>query len=390
MRILFCLLFASLLADAASAQAPYIDPREDRSHLGAAEDILFWRVEEKVAGFRNQELLYPVRTVRSGTQTLALPYALQDLGSIAFEYQGQQLTIDDYFRDYNTAGLLVIKDGVIRYERYGLGNTEQSRWLSWSVTKSITSMLVGAAIKDGYIDSVDEAICDYLPRLQGSAYEGVSIRHILQMTSGVAWDENYSDPAADINTVDWHTLSLYRHLQQKQRLAPPGKRFNYSTAETHLVGNLLRAAIGNNLSTYLSNKIWQPFGMEHDAHWQLVSPGGGEYGGSSLGATLRDYGRIGLFALRGGALPDGERILPADWMTLSTEGSSANERYGYQWWLGGEGVYRAMGIFGQTISIDPGRQVVIAQQSAREQASTEHDWAVQAAAFEALAKAVSR
>lgn len=380
---------ALLLAIEALAKAPYIDPKDDSSYLGEASNILFWDLKQKVAGFRNQRLLAPVRAVHRGTQVLALPYEREDLGSIRFEHQGRWLTIDDYFRDYNTAGLLVIKDGTIRYERYGLGNTEDTLWLSWSVTKSITSMLIGAAIHDGYIESIDEVVTDYLPQLRGSAYDGVTIRNILQMTSGVAWDETYSDPSADINTVDWQTNAFYKYLSKKARQAKPGEAFNYSTAETNLVGNLLSAAIGNNLATYLSDKIWQPFGMEYDAYWQLTAAGDSEFGGSSLNATLRDYGRLGLFALRGGLLANGKQILPLKWMSESTTPSSANARYGYLWWLGAGGVYEASGIFGQSIYIDPQKNVVIAQHAAREQASSKQDWAAQAAAFRALAESVS-
>ena len=387
------LLYISLLAvltTAAHAEAPYIAPEDDPEYFGDPDNILFWTPEQKVAGFRNQDAMYPVRRVPRGEHVLKLSYQQQNLGTTRFEYQGRQLSIDDYFRDYNTAGLLVIKDGVIRYERYGLGNSAHTRWISWSVAKSVTSLLLGAAIQDGYINSVDEKVTDYLPRLKGSAYEQVTIRNILQMTSGVAWDETYSDPDSDINRANWQTLALYEHLRQKPRVAPPGKVFNYSTAETNLVGNLLRAAIGNNLSTYLSDKIWQPFGMEKDATWQLVAPGDGEYGGSSLSATLRDYGRIGLFALSGGTLTSGAQVLPHSWLASSTSSSSASERYGYLWWLGAEGVYEASGIFGQSIYINPRKNVVIAQHSAREQANKKEDWDAQAAAFRALTAAVSK
>src|SRR5690606_24688947 len=139
--------------------------------------------------------------------------------------------------------------------------------------------LVGAAIQDGYIKSVDEKVSDYLPRLKGTAYEKVSIRNILQMSSGVEWDETYADPDADINRVSWDTLSLYSFLAAKPVVGEPGRTFNYNTAETNLEGTLLRSAIGNNLSTYLQQKIWQPFGMEADASWNLTEPGGGEFGG---------------------------------------------------------------------------------------------------------------
>ena len=173
------------------------------------------------------------------------------------------------------------------------------------------------------------------------------------------------------------------------RVAEPGEVFNYNTAETGIVGNVVRSAIGNNLSTYLSEKIWRPFGMEHDAYWVLSEPGGGEFGGSSLNATLRDYARIGLFVLRDGVLSDGTRVLPEGWMAESTQPSKALPQYGYLWWLRAGGAYGASGIFGQAIHVDPANNVVIAMHSARDVASSSDASALQRALFSALVGAVS-
>jgi CubicO group peptidase (beta-lactamase class C family) len=167
-------------------------------------------------------------------------------------------------------------------------------------------------------------------------------------------------------------------------VSTPGQVFNYNTAETNLVGTLLRSAIGNNLSTYLSEKIWQPFGMQHDAYWVLSDPGGGEFGGSSLNATLRDYARIGLFALRNGELRNCQRILPDGWMDESIAPSKGYGGYGYLWWLRGDGAYAARGIFGQGIYVNPVENVVIALHSARADASIEGDRTLQAALYKAL------
>ena len=209
------------------------------------------------------------------------------------------------------------------------------------------------------------------------------------MSSGVEWNEDYADPEADINVAVWDTLQLYQFLNQKPRTSPPGKTFNYNTAETNLAGNLLRSAIGNNLSTYLTEKIWRPYGMETDANWQLVSDGEGEFGGCCINATLRDYGRIGLFALGNGRLADGTRVLPQNWMAESTAPSEAYAGYGYFWWLQASGNYQASGIFGQGIHIDPKEKVVIALHSARGAASKDSDWTAQDALFDALTRAVS-
>jgi CubicO group peptidase (beta-lactamase class C family) len=312
-----------------------------------------------------------------------------NLNAVELRAGEQSLSVDEYFRRQSVAGLLVIKNGAIVYERYGLGNTEASRWVSFSVAKSVTSMLIGAAIQDGYIASVGEKVTDYLPRLKGSPYDQSTIRNILQMSSGVEWNEDYADPESDINTAPWHTLQLYQFLNRKPRKSAPGETFNYNTAETNLAGNLLRSAIGNNLATYLSEKIWQPYGMETDADWQLVSTGGGEFGGCCINATLRDYGRIGLFALDDGRLADGTRVLPENWMAKSTSPSRAYSGYGYFWWLQDGGSYQASGIFGQAIFVDPQKKVVVALHSARANASKDSEWALESALFKALTRAVS-
>jgi len=332
--------------------------------------------------------LVPVRWVRASDDPLALPEKLVDLGQVRLADSPDGMTVDQYLVQQSVAGLLVIKNGSIVYERYRLGNDRHSRWISYSVTKSVTSMLVGAAIKDGYIKSVSEPVTDYLPRLKGTAYDKTSIRDILQMASGVQWDETYADPNADINQVAWDTLSVYEYLAAKPVAGQPGVTFNYNTAETNLVGTLLRSAVGNNLATYLEEKIWRPFGMEADASWNLSEPGGGEFGGCCLNATLRDYGRLGLFALNGGRLSKGEHVLPESWMRESTTPSRGLPRYGYLWWLGKNGVFEASGIFGQGISVNPDENLVIALHSARPVASKDEDWALQSELYRAIAGAL--
>ncbi len=386
--ISFCLLFVIASAQL-QAKAPTLDPLDDDKHLGPVEKFLFWTPEQQVAGYRNINKIFPTRIIPAGGTPMVLPQQLINLGGVEIEAEGRTLTVDDYFLQQNVAGLLVIKDGQIVYERYGLGNTEDSLWVAFSVAKSITSMLVGAAIQDGYIKSVDEKITDYLPRLKNSSYDQSTIRNVLQMSSGVEWNEDYADPNSDVNSASWDTLGLYEYLRNKPRVAAPGEEFNYNTAETNLVGTLLRSAIGNNLATYLSERIWKPFGMESDANWMMSEVGGGETGGCCINATLRDYGRLGLFALNDGQLADGTRILPEGWMKESTAPSQGNPGYGYFWWLADNNVYRASGIFGQAIYIDPNENVVIAQHSARAVASNRPDWALQSAFFTAIVGATS-
>ncbi len=372
----------------AGADAPFIDPVDDAHYFGEPDRQLFWTPEQQVSGFRNMEKLSPSRKVAAGDDPYPLPERSVDLGHVQIITDQERMSVDDYVVRQNVAGLIVVKDGTVVYERYELGNGPSTRWISYSVAKSVTSLLVGAAIKDGYITSVDERVTDYLPRLKKSSYDKSTIRNLLQMSSGVEWDEDYADPESDINTAPWDTLGVYEYLRNKPRTSKPGRVFNYNTAETNLIGTLLRSAIGNNLSTYLSEKIWQPFGMEHDAYWVLSEPGGGEFGGSSLNATLRDFARIGLFALHDGRLQDGTQVLPEGWMKESVTPSAGYDGYGYLWWLSEGGAFRAAGIFGQGIYIDPAANIVIAMHSAWADASVDSDWALQAALYEALSTAV--
>ena len=342
--------------------------------LPSSGSILFLRGEEQIAAFRDQNEQTGARRIPAASVPLALPTAKNPLPAPIVRIGGTDVAVEQLMRERRIAGLLVVKDGAVLYENYEFGNDRDSRWISFSVAKSVVAMLIGAALEDGYIQSVDEKVTDYLPRLKGSSYDQTTIRNLLQMASGVAWNEDYTDPDSDVASVDYATLPLYEQLRFKERVALPGERFNYNTAETNLAGTLLRSAVGNNLSTYLYEKVWQPFGMEADAYWQLTELGGGEFGGCCINATLRDYARLGLFALADGKLADGTRILPEGWMTESTAPSKGFDGYGYFWWLGGNGSYQASGVFGQAIYVSPEENLVIAVHSAWNAADDDEDF----------------
>ena len=367
--ILLVASFCFLNTSTAAAEEPAVDASLDAENFGKLDNLMFWAPREKLAGFRNIEKLYNTREIERGDQFYALCPDPMDLSGLSYKLNEKTFKFDDFMTRNRVTGVIIIKDDRILAERYGLGNSVSSRWISFSVAKSIVSMLVGAAIKDGYISSVDEKIADYLPRLKGSAYEDASIKNILQMASGVEWNEDYADPKSDVNNMPTPILELLEMLRQKKRVAEPGAKFNYNTAETHLVGALVRAAIGNNLSTYLTQKIWQPMGMESDASWLLHGPAGGEMGGCCINATLRDYARIGIFTMHNGVLPDGTQVLPEKWMKASTTPSSAYPGYGYLWWIGQDS-FSAIGIFGQRIYINPDQNLVIAIHSAWNQAGS--------------------
>ncbi len=265
-----------------------------------------------------------------------------------------------------SAALLIVHNGKLRLERYGLGFDGGGRWTTFSVAKSITSTLVGAAIRDGYIRSMDDKVSDYLPQMKGSAYDDVSIRQLLTMSSGVKWNEDYADPNSDVARFNDHKPeagvdALVSYLRRLPREVPPGTRWHYSTGETNLVGVLLGEATKKPLATYLSEKIWVPAGMEQQATW-ILSSSGKEISGCCIQAAPRDFARFGLFVLNG-ARVNGQSIAPDGWLAEATTeriGTGQPGRgYGYQWWTYSDGSFAARGIFGQGIFIDPKRRIVI-------------------------------
>lgn len=354
LSVALAMLFAGVGAAAGTDQDVAL-PSGDASSL-------FWSQEERIVGFRNFDAIYTTRPIDNGTDHLPLVDDPRDFSELTYEVDAATHTLDDYLERFYVAGILVAEGERILLERYRLGHTETSRWVSYSVAKSVTSLLIGAAIHDGYIESVDEPVTDYLPRLKDSAYERTTIRHLLQMASGVAWNESYTDPTSDVALAGGaNGIALYEYLARLPADGEPGVKFNYNTGETNLVGALLRSVIGNNASSYLGAKIWRPM-MEHAATWTTTA--GGELGGCCINATLRDYARLGIFAMRAGVLPDGTKTLPDGWMQESTMGSPGYSDYGYLWWLWDGGAYAALGVFGQVIWIDPQNSIVIVTHSA--------------------------
>lgn len=377
----------TLLVFCLSAANPAVQA-DDRAEALPARDTspLFWTQQERIVGFRNFDSIYDTRPVDNGVDHLPLRDDAKDFSTLAYEVDGTAYPLDHYLETFFVAGFLVARGEDILLERYRLGHGETSRWVSFSVAKSVTSLLIGVAIRDGYIKSVDEGVTDYLPRLKGSPYDGATIRHLLQMASGVAWNESYTDPASDVALAGGlNGIALVNYLAKLPKAADPGTKFNYNTGETNLAGSVLRAAIGNNAASYLAAKIWRPL-MEHPATWSVTSDV--ELGGCCIHATLRDYARIGLYASRSGVLPDGTRTLPEGWMQESTKGSPSYPGYGYLWWLWGDGRYAANGIFGQLIWIDPRDDLVIVTQSAAPAATSPRQSAHRNALVDALRRHV--
>jgi len=300
-----------------------------------------------------------------------LPKAEPSLEGLTWSHADRSWTVDDYMKAYNVSGVMVVKDGKVMLERYGLGRKPEDRWISFSVTKSITSTLVGAAIKDGKIKSIDDQVTSYIPELKGSAYDGVSVRNLLTMSSGVKWNEDYADPNSDVaragaTITEPGVNPIVSYMKALPRAYEPGTKFTYNTGETDLVGILLSNAVGKTLSQYASEKLWQAYGMERDATW-IVDRAGHERGGCCMSMTVGDYARFGQFMLDGG-VARGQQILPDGWIEQATTAQITKGAppagYGYFWWLGQGGPYQASGIFGQSIAVVPDERLVIVVNSA--------------------------
>jgi CubicO group peptidase (beta-lactamase class C family) len=355
----------TLLGAVALLAAPCVPAAAETPVPKGGASILTWTPEEQVYGYRNMEKVGPVRVIRRGAHIRPLPLARRRIDP-KFTASGKAYDTASYMAAFRASGVLVIKDGRIVLERYGLGRSPNDRWTSFSVAKSLTSTLIGAAIKDGKIKSLDDPVTRYIPELKASAYEGVTVRQLITMTSGVKWNETYTDPNSDVAKVGLTQLEpgvnpVVSYMRRLPREAPPGSKFVYKTGETDLAGILLSNAVGEPMADYLSDKIWRPYGMERDGIWTL-DIAGHERGGCCISMTLRDYGRFGQFMLDGGKA-GGQSVLPSGWIADATSPHVKTPPYGYFWWLI-PGGYEAEGIFGQTVSIFPKDHLVVVINSA--------------------------
>lgn len=329
--------------------------------------------------FRESQWGFATRTIARGGTVQELPRADIQLQDLVVHSRGMEFDLTDYLSRNRVAGLLLLKRGRIALEHYDLGIDAGTRWISMSMAKSVSTTLVGAAIHDKLIGGVDEQLTRYLPELRGTSYDGVSIRHLLQMTSGVHWDDTHTDPRSERRRmlelqIAQQPGAIMKYLANQPRIAAPGSVWNYSTGETHVVGALVHAATGLWCADYLSQKIWSKVGMQSEATWWLEASGGLEVAGSGINATLRDYARFGLFMANDGVI-GGERVLPEGWIVEATQPrqvGNARVDYGYMWWpvarpngSFADGAFSARGIFGQYLYINPREQVIVAVLSAR-------------------------
>ena len=329
--------------------------------LPTNRDVLFWTQAQRDAAFRAMDRI-PVLARWHTIAPSATPRPLPPGPPLALGVDA-----DAFMAGQRSSALLIVQGGRLRLERYGLGFDAEGRWTSFSVAKSFTSTLAGAAVRDGFIHSLDDKLSRYIPEMKGSAYDEVSVRQLLTMTSGVRWNEDYGNPNSDVARFNNHKPepgvdALVSYMRTLPREAPAGTRWHYSTGETNLVGILVSRATGKPLAQYLQEKVWQPAGMERPATW-LLSKTGQEISGCCLQAAPRDFARFGQFILDG-ARVNGQPIVPHDWLADATTRQADIGRpgsgYGYQWWTRDDGSFGARGIFGQGIFIDPARKLVIA------------------------------
>ncbi|MCB9962269.1 MAG: beta-lactamase family protein [Hyphomonas sp.] len=348
------------------------------------------------SGQRQYEAFSRIRefTPVAGMAASSHPFAFGDGPRIdlpeTYVHEGETRSLRGLFETTDTSALLVLKDGAVRFEDYWLTGGREVQWISMSVAKSFISALIGIALEEGRLNSLDDAISDYVPGLRGSGYDGVSIRHVLQMSSGVRWREDYADPDSEISRMSAALApggSLDAFMATMVREFEPGTVCQYSSADTQALGMLLRAVTGESIAANMQEKLCEPLGMEAPSFW-IVDAQGTEMAFAGILMTARDFAKIGELYRNGGAW-QGRQIVPAAYVAASTRLSAPHLApgkplvggypfglgYGYQWWLpdGNRGEFSAIGVYNQYVYVDPSRGVVIVKLSANPAYGTSHD-----------------
>ena len=337
---------------------------------------LFWpdRIDQN---FQHMDRIFDSRTIAHGDDVLEFERGSYHLPP-SFTYAGQTYDTERFLYRVHTTGLLILHGDTIVYERYGWGHAPAGNHIGWSVTKSFVSALFGIAVQDGAIPDIEAPVTDYLPQLYGSGYDSVPIKDVLQMSSGVRFDEDYGDPFSDINRMGpaMGMGSLLDFAATLEAEVDPGTRNHYVSVDTQVLGEILVRATGQPLARYASERLWQPLGMEFDGRF-LLDGTGMEWAFGGLNASLRDFARFGWLYMNRGRRGS-RQIVPAEWVDASVTPDAPHlvpstdpddpdgMGYGYQWWIppGSDGDYTALGVYGQNVYVDPNRRVVIVKNSA--------------------------
>lgn len=361
----------------AQADLPAVLTKGAKSEVPNAIQLLRWRMNDaeiNALTFRNMDTLFTTRSVPRSGSIWRLGRDDHPL-DFTYSYDGQSYTPEQFLDRTYTDAMLVMKDGRIVYENYRNNSNERTRFIGWSMTKSLISILIGIALDEGKLMSLDVPIETYLPELKGGGYEGVTIRQILQMRSGVDYEERYDFQNPGIAASN-HINALVKNVSRFadpartiERAHSPGEAFAYKTLDTAILGWLLERATGTTVSAYMAKHLWEPLGAERDGYFIMDGPPGvgREFTGAGFNATLRDFARVGLMMLNNGS-GNGRQIVPAEWVALSTRptmNSSRGERdgYGMQWWMFGDTAYSAVGLQGQYIYVDPKTRTVVVKLS---------------------------
>lgn len=350
-------------------------------------EFSMFREEFKIGTFSQMEKVFWPRTVRASSAS-ALPPHDPLPASFSYTHEGQKLTVDDLLARQRITGLLVLKDGMVVLERYQYERNAAHRFASFSMAKTVVALLVGIAQQEGHIGSLDDSVEKYAPALKDSAWGPVSIRNLLRMSSGVRWNDKVI-PGVTTDGARLTGESFYRRGRGgasavawvKDTAWPQGSAFNYNSAETFVLGVVLRAAIKQDLAAYLSEKLWQPMGAESDASW-LTDNSGLEAGNCCINATLRDYGRLGMLLANDG-MWNGRQLVPREFLLDATDPerqpaylkprkATPYFGYGYQTWLYPyrTRTFQARGLFGQELIVQPDSKVVVVITSALQGADT--------------------
>lgn len=336
--------------------------------------------DQIVHNFMHMEDLFDTRTIEKSTNPTRLAKDISYQPIASFGYEDSTIQVPQFMEDTRTMGLLVMKSDTIIYEEYYNGMSESTTHISWSVAKSVVATLLGIAYHDGLIKDLNDPITSYLPQLVSSGYNEVKIKDILNMSSGVGFNEDYRDFNSDINRfgrafalgTSYESFALSLKNERK-----PGTYNHYVSIDTQVLGMLLEKVTGKRLSVYLKEKLWDPMGMEHDAQW-IIDETGMELALGGLNISLRDYAKLGLLYLQKGRWKD-QQLVPAEWVERAitpdaphlmpgrnNQSSSNRYGYGFQWWIPEKpmGDFFAAGIYNQYIYVYPEKDFIVVKLSA--------------------------
>ncbi len=323
----------------------------------------------RVGALSRFDTLFPARTIPAPKQSVQLVRAASE-PVVRYNFEGQNLTLEDYLNRQPVTGLLIAKDNTILVERYQYGRTDTDRLTSFSMAKSVVALLIGIAVKEGAIRSVDDLAETYVPGLKDTEYGRTPIKALLLMASGIAFSEDYNNRSADIYKLARLTIeqdpggSLNAVKQFNTRREAPGTRFSYASSETVVLGLVLAAATKRTLSDYATEKLWQPLGAEADATW-IIDATGQEVAFAYVNAVLRDWARLGMMLANRGTW-QGKTVVPEDWLAASAANALWQApplgKYGYQIWYSADTRrFTLRGLRGQYVFVDPDLKLVLVQ-----------------------------